>query len=145
MMAISTKGRYSVRILILMASQPWGHMFTKHEIAKAEGISPAYVQQLMMTLRTAGFVNSHRGKVGGFTLARDPKKITVAQVLRASEGPIALAPCLEMEGCNRVQGCTTRELWRKAGELLNDLFSGVTVADLVPQGACESSGPARGT
>jgi len=135
MMAISTRGRYSVRILVLMASRPRGHMFTKHEIAEAEGISPAYVQQLMMTLRAAGLVNSHRGKVGGFTLARDPTAITVADVLRASEGPTVVAPCLGNEKCEREPGCTTRALWMRAGELLDDLFGGVTIADLVGRDA----------
>jgi Rrf2 family cysteine metabolism transcriptional repressor len=133
MMAISTKGRYSVRILALMASKPRGHLFTKHEIAEAEVISPAYVQQLMMTLRAAELVNSHRGKVGGFTLAKDPSSITVSEVLRASEGPIVMAPCLGMESCEREPGCPTKALWKRAGELLDDLFSSVTIADLVGQ------------
>jgi Rrf2 family protein len=140
MMAISTKGRYSVRILVLMASGPGGRMFTKNEIAEAEGISPSYVQQLMMTLRAAGFVNSHRGKVGGFTLAGDPTALTVADVLRASEGQIVLAPCLGTEKCEREPGCTTRALWMEAGELLDGLFGGVTIADLVTRGA---EGPPR--
>ncbi len=131
MLAISTKGRYSVRILTLMASHPHGKMMTKQEIANAEILSPAYVQQLMMTLRAAGFVSSHRGKVGGFTLNRDPAAITVADVLRASEGQMALAPCLAGESCEREPGCPTQGLWRKATTLLDDLFSGVTIADLV--------------
>jgi len=135
MMAISTRGRYSVRILVLMASRPLGHVLTKHDIAEAEGISPAYVQQLMMTLRAAGLVCSHRGKVGGFTLARDPKAITVAEVVRASEGPIALAPCLAAERCEREEGCPTKGLWAQAGELLDELFSRVTIADLVSEAA----------
>jgi len=130
MMTISTKGRYSVRILMLMASRPQGHMFTKGEIAQAEGISPSYVQQLMMTLRAAGFVSSHRGRVGGFTLARDPIATTVADVLRATEGQTAVAPCLGGEKCERERGCTTRALWIRAGELLDDLFGGVTIAEL---------------
>ncbi len=142
MLAISTKGRYSVRILTLMASRSKGVMFTKHEIAEAERISPAYVQQLMMTLRAAGFVNSHRGKVGGFTLARDPASITVADVLRACEGQIALAPCLGGEECEREPGCPTMALWQSATKLLNDLFGGTTIADLVGEDAdaCLGSG-----
>lgn len=131
MMAISTKGRYSVRILALMASRPEGHMFTMSDIAEAEGISSPYVQQLMATLRAAGFVNSHRGRVGGFTLARDPIETTVADVLRASEGQIVMAPCLGSEKCEREPGCITRVVWMRAGELLDDLFGGITIAQLV--------------
>jgi Rrf2 family iron-sulfur cluster assembly transcriptional regulator len=135
MMAISTKGRYSVRILIVMAGQPLGHMFTKHEIADAAGITPAYIQQLMMTLMAAGLVSSHRGKVGGFTLARAPETITVAEVLRATEGQIVPAPCLGVEICEREADCPTRPLWMKTAELLDALFSGVTIADLATKKA----------
>ena len=78
----------------MMASQPQGRVFTKHELAEAEGLSCAYVQQLMIALRAAGFVSSHRGKVGGFTLSRNAETITVADVLTATEGQMALAPCL---------------------------------------------------
>ena len=143
MMAISTKGRYSVRILVLMASRPEGHMFTKNEIAEAEGISPSYVQQLMMTLRAAGFVNSHRGKVGGFTFAGDPTAITVADVLRASEGQILLAPCLGTEKCERRTGMHHPCAVEEAGELLDGLFGGVTIADLVARGAEDPAGARR--
>jgi Rrf2 family protein len=134
MMEISTKGRYSLRILILMASQPQGYMFAKYEIAEAEGISCAYVQQLMTTLRTAEFVNSHRGKLGGFTLARSADTITVADVLGATEGPMAIAPCMGSEGCEREPGCAARPVWSRATTLLKELFSGVTIAQLAAAG-----------
>lgn len=134
MMAISTKGRYSMRILLLMASQPQGRIFTRHEIAERDDISPAYVQQLMMVLKAAGFVNSHRGKVGGFTLIRDPETITVSEVLKAAEGPIALVPCQGSEPCVHEPRCACRALWMKAAGLLEDLFCGVTIAQLVEQG-----------
>ena len=135
MMAISTKGRYSVRILVLMASRPQGGVLTKHEIAQCEGVSSAYVQQLMMPLRVAGFVNSHRGSVGGFTLSRASETITVAEVLKATEGPVVPAPCLNGKRCEREPSCPTRPLWMRTAELLDNLFSGVTVAELAGNGA----------
>jgi Rrf2 family protein len=135
MMAISTKGRYSVAILRMMASQPYGRTFTRHEIAEAEEISPAYVQQLMMRLAAAGFVTSHRGTHGGFRLARAPETITVADVLQVSEGQIVLAPCAGAVTCKREQDCPTRGLWIRAVELLESLFQGVTIAELAGDGA----------
>jgi len=144
MMAISTRGRYSLRIMLLMASQPQGRMFTRHEIAEAEGVPAAYVQQLMIPLRAAGFVNSHRGKVGGFTLAQTADKITVADLLRATEGQIAPAPCLGNERCEREPDCPARPLWIGAAKLLDDFFSGVTIAGLVEGGANSRSWVAGG-
>jgi Rrf2 family transcriptional regulator, cysteine metabolism repressor len=129
-MAISSRGRYSVRILVHMASHSADSVQSKHDIAAAEGIPPAYVQQLMLVLRAAGFVRSRRGREGGFALARDPKTITVSEVLRATEGPIVLAPCLGSATCTREPTCPTLPLWQKAGELLEEVFAAVTIADL---------------
>lgn len=130
MLAISTKGRYSLRILIMMASQPRGHVFAKWEIAEAEDISCAYVQQLMATLKTTGLVASHRGRVGGFTLNRAPETVTVADILRATEGQVELAPCLGDEGCDREAFCRAHPMWVRATELFDDYFSGITLAQL---------------
>ena len=105
-------------------------MLTKREIAEAEDISPAYVQQLLMRLGTTGFVHSHRGKAGGFTLARAPEMITVLDVLKACEGEIVLSPCVNTVTCKRGPGCHTRLLWVRAAELLDNFFGGVTIAEL---------------
>jgi Rrf2 family protein len=128
-MEIPTRGRYSVHILQMMATQPYGRVLTKQEIAETEGLSTGYVQQLLLMLKVAGFVKSHRGKAGGFSLARSPECITVAQVLRASEGPIVPSPCLAV-ACQREPGCRTHLMWMRAAEVLDDLFSRTTIADL---------------
>jgi Rrf2 family protein len=135
MMTISTRGRYAARIMTLLASERVKSTLTKFQIAEAECISPAYVQQLLMALRMAGLVQSHRGRVGGFSLARAPETITVADVLTAVEGDILPAPCRNLEHCNRAATCPTRPVWEKAAALLDDLFAGITLADLVKSGA----------
>jgi Rrf2 family protein len=116
--------------MVLLARDPERPM-TKFEIADAEAITAAYVQQLMMALRLAGLVYSHRGRVGGFSLARAPESITVADVLTAVEGDIMPAPCRSTGHCERMATCPTRPLWQQAADLLDDLFGGTTVADLV--------------
>jgi Rrf2 family protein len=129
MMEIPTRGRYSVHILQMMATRPPGQVLTKQDISQAEGLSPGYVQQLMMILKAAGFVTSRRGKAGGFILARPPERITVAQVLKACEGPITPSPCVAVT-CAREEGCRTHLLWVRAVETLDDLFGRTTIADL---------------
>ncbi len=138
-MEVSSRGRYSLRVLVVMASGPPGHLFTIHELADAEAVSPAYVQQLMTLLRTAGFVTSHRGKLGGYHLARPSETVTVADILRTTEGQTAPAPCLGNERCDREAYCRTRPLWQKVETLLEDFFSGVSLADLARRG--ESGDP----
>ena len=120
MMTISTKGRYAARIMVLLASRRGDRPVTKYEIARAEAISPDYVQQLMTGLKVAGLVVSHRGKVGGFSLGRDPETVTISDVLTATEGTIALAPCGDADACVRAPTCPTRDVWMEAAQLLDD-------------------------
>ena len=140
MMNISTRGRYATRIMVLMAREP-ERARTKFEIAEAEGITPAYVQQLMMALRLAGLMHSLRGRSGGFILARTPDTITVADILNAVEGEIMPAPCHVAGLCDRLESCPTHPVWQRASELLEGLFSSTTVAALAaakPAAACST-------
>jgi Rrf2 family protein len=136
MMNISTRGRYAARIMVLLVGSP-GEALTKYEIAEAEQITPAYVQQLMMALRLAGLVHSVRGRLGGFVLARPPEEISVADVLAAVEGEIMPAPCRVTTHCERMDACPTKPLWERAASILHELFSGTTIADLAREAAAD--------
>ncbi len=135
MMTISTRGRYATRMVVLLAAQEPGTSLTKSEIADAEGISAGYVQQLMMALRLANIVHSHRGREGGFSLSRPAEGVTVADVLRAVEGEVMPAPCHGTGHCDRTEDCPTRPVWEEAAEMLNDLFSKISIASLVERRA----------
>ena len=108
MMSISTRGRYTSRIMVLLASWPQGTPVSKYESACDEAISPGYVAQLMMALKLAGLVVSHQGRAGGFSLARDPETISIADVLHAVEGRVTVAPCGDPQACDRASSCPTR-------------------------------------
>ncbi|OFW60296.1 MAG: hypothetical protein A2133_10055 [Actinobacteria bacterium RBG_16_64_13] len=138
MMTISTRGRYATRIVVLLASELGQGPMTKYQIADAEAISAAYVQQLMMALRLAGLVKSHRGREGGFSLNRPPETITVAEILQAVEGDIMPAPCRSPGHCERAAACPTRPVWEKAAQLLDDLFSSTVITDLAGSPSAES-------
>ena len=139
-MMISTRGRYATRIMVCLASQPGWRPMTKYEIAHAETISPAYVQQLMMALRFAGLVTSHRGRAGGFSLTLPPDRVTVADILKAVEGDLMPLPCQSTGHCERAATCPTRPLWERAADLLDDLFTRTTVADLAARQAAGDLG-----
>ena len=104
----------------------------KKEIALAESIPADYVEQICVRLRAGGIIKSHRGKHGGFSLARDAGKITVSDVMSAIDGHSALAPCMEGE-CSRTGICATRRVWERANAALDDVLSGATIADLVEE------------
>lgn len=130
MLSLSTKGRYATRIMVYMARK--GNTARKEDIAREEGISPDYVEQILIKLKAGGLVKSHRGARGGFTLTRPPETITVTDVLSAAEGAMNLAPC-DSSKCNRASVCVTRRLWQKAEEQLHRTFSETTIAQLARQ------------
>ena len=131
-MKLSTKGRYATRIMVCLAMQDSTVPRRKQEIAESEGISADYVEQILIRLKAGGLVVSHRGARGGFTIAREPEKITVADVLQASEGPLSLVPSCK-EPCSRETACVTQEIWRSAEAALLNVFSAHTIADLAEQ------------
>ena len=107
------------------------------EIAAAEDLPRAYLEQLAMGLRDAGLVVSTRGAHGGYELARDPAAIRMSEVLRALEGPIAPMICASDEPdhgttCDRTSTCTVNFLWVRVRDAISGALEGMTLADLVP-------------
>ena len=132
MIRFSTKGRYATRILVYLALHNNEYSVRKQEIAESEGISADYVEQILMKLKTADLVKSHRGVKGGFSLARKPDRITVADVIDATEGSISLVPCLN-EDCTRASICVARPMWQKANDALMSVLSGTTIGEMAEQ------------
>lgn len=133
MIKLSTKVRYAARIAVYLAMRDEKHPTRKQEIAEAEEISGDYVEQILIKLKTLGLVRSHRGTKGGFVLARDPHKITMADVINAVDGPIAIAPCIN-EKCGRIPFCPMRSVWEKTNAALVRIFSESTIGALAAEG-----------
>ncbi len=106
------------------------------EIAAAEDMPRAYLEQLAFVLRDAGLVVSTRGAHGGYHLARPPAAITMSEVLRALEGPLAPMICAtedsNHDACARTSSCTVNLLWIKVRDAVAGALDSVTLADLVP-------------
>ncbi|MCF7816701.1 MAG: Rrf2 family transcriptional regulator [Kiritimatiellales bacterium] len=128
-MKLSTKGRYATRILLCISRLQGDQPVPKKKIAEQEGISTDYIEQIIVPLKNAGLVNSVRGLRGGFRLARDPSKISVYDILSASEGDINLVGCLA-EGCSRSDTCVVQRVWQGASNELREYFSKITLKEL---------------
>lgn len=107
------------------------------EIALAEDLPRAYLEQLVMSLRDAGLVTSTRGARGGYELTRAPSDIRMSAVLRALEGPIAPMVCASEDPehattCDRTARCTVNVLWVRVREAIAGTLDSMTLADLVP-------------
>jgi len=120
-------------------------------IAEREGLSEGYLEQLLGSLRRAGLVRSVRGPQGGYALARKAENITVGDIIRVLEGPIAPVDCViedgsEVESCSRTGECVTRVIWEKLRDSMTSVLDSITLADLVREaGGSESAGGACGT
>jgi Rrf2 family protein len=107
------------------------------EIAAEEDLPRAYLEQLVISLREAGLVTSTRGAHGGYELAHAPDTITMAEVLRALEGPVAPMLCASEDadhaiGCDRSARCTVNVLWVRVRDAVTGALDSMTLADLVP-------------
>lgn len=135
---ISTKGRYSIRILLDLAEHRSGGYIPMKEVAARQNISLKYIEKLMPALKTAGFIESVHGIGGGYRLAREPETCTLWDILQCSEGNLAPVSCLK-DGvglCARSAECRTLPVWEGYYRMTRDYFSGVTLTDLMdtPQG-----------
>ena len=130
---ISTKGRYSIRILLDLAEHRNGGYIPIKEVAARQEISLKYVEKLMPALKNAGLIDSTHGIGGGYRLTREPDGYTLWEILRLAEGDLAPVACLQENAaaCSRAAECRTLHVWEKYYELTKDYFSGITLADLM--------------
>lgn len=130
---ISTKGRYSIRILLDLAQHRSGKYIPMKDVAARQDISLKYIERLTPALRTAGLIESVHGIGGGYRLTRDPEEYTLWEILVLSEGDLAPVSCLQAgaEPCARAAECRTLSVWEGYYKLTKDYFSGITLADLL--------------
>ena len=130
-MKLSTKGRYSLRTMLDLALHFGEGPVLVKDISKRQRISRGYLQQLFIPLRSAGLVNSTRGASGGFTLARPPSEIRLAEIMQVTEGSTAPVPCVdESEFCAQSRECTTREVWVEMKRACDSVLDSITLQDL---------------
>ncbi|MBQ8597588.1 MAG: Rrf2 family transcriptional regulator, partial [Lachnospiraceae bacterium] len=85
-MKISTKGRYALRLMLDLATYQTGEPVSLKDVAKRQGISDKYLEQIISVLNKAGYVRSIRGAQGGYVLKKNPEDYTVGMILRLTEG-----------------------------------------------------------
>lgn len=130
-MRLSTKTRYGLRALVDLAARQGQGPILIESIARRQEVSRKYLDAIFGRLREAGLLRSQRGAKGGVMLGRDAELITVAEVVRALEGPIRLVDC-DSGGkpCQRRDICVTHDLWRDLADLIEKHMEEVTVGEL---------------
>lgn len=132
-MKISTKGRYALRLMLDLASNDSGTPIRLKDVAKRQGISEKYLEQIISILNKAGFVKSVRGPQGGYSLSRTPADYTVGMILRLTEGSLCPVDCVAEENgsCDREDTCVTRMLWKKLDDAISSVVDHVSLEELL--------------
>jgi Rrf2 family protein len=135
MLKLSTKGQYGVRAMFELAKNYNKGPLTIREIAKRQGVSISYLEQLMNRLRKSELIKSRKGPGGGYIINRKPSEISVGMILNSLEGPVAITQCLDptAKGCKRVEGCVARLLWKSLGEKIEDFLDTINLNDLLKE------------
>ena len=132
---ISTRGRYALRVIIDLAENSKDGYVPMREVAERQALSLKYLERILPQLVADNLVVGVHGKGGGYRLSRDPKEISVAEVLKVSEGDIAPVACLE-EGaavCDHIEDCRTLPVWKGLNDRINEYLESVKISDLMKE------------
>jgi Rrf2 family protein len=128
---VTARGDYAVRAAVELAAAG-GQTRRVSDIAASQDIPPRFLENILLALRRAGLVQSRRGADGGFRLARSPELITLANVLRAVEGPLANVQGIPPEQVQYMGSAVAlRDVWVAVRASLRVVLERVTLADVV--------------
>lgn len=130
-MNLTTKGRFAVTAMLDLAMQHGSDPVTLAEISQRQKISLSYLEQLFGKMRRRALVNSVRGPGGGYRLAKDMGRVSVADIIVAVDEPIDATRCGGKEDCNDGEKCITHDLWEKLNDHIFDFLGTVTLKQLV--------------
>ena len=131
-MKLSTRTRYGVRLMVVLAQNYGkGPVFLK-DIAKGENISEKYLSLIIIPLRGVNLVNSVRGAHGGYKLSKEPSQITLKEIVDVLEGDCSLVECVKNPStCERSPICAIHDVWALIGEKISETLRSVTLDQLV--------------
>jgi Rrf2 family protein len=132
---VSAKVDYALRAMAELAASPPGPV-KGERLATSQAIPPKFLENILVELRHAGLVASQRGAEGGYRLARPPAEITIADVIRAVEGPIASVRGVRPEDVSYTGAATAlRDVWIDLRRAMRGVLETTTLADVVTRSA----------
>ena len=134
-MRLTTKGRYAVTAMLDVALQDSRSPVRVAEIAKRQGISQSYLEQLFANLKKNGLVCGRRGPGGGYQLGRKSKLITVADVINAVNERVDATRCGGLKNCTGSSPCLTHDLWADLSAEIRCFLERITLESLVEKRA----------
>ena len=132
-MLISSKGRYTLYVLVDLAKNGQNRYIPLKEIAERQNISKKYMEGILKTLVDRNLLEGVKGKGGGYKLTKEPKDYSLGEILRLTEGDLASVPCTSKthEHCNPMESCPSHPIWQQLDNLINNYLDSVTLANLL--------------
>ena len=130
MLRMSKLADYGTVVMTLMAREPEA-VHSAAGLSARLGIGTATVSKVLKVLAREGLVDSSRGARGGYRLAQPPSRISVAQIIRAMDGPIGMTECSSIPGlCSQEKRCTVRANWMRVNQIVLDVLQGITLEQM---------------
>lgn len=133
---LSRRTKYGIKALAYIARKAEKKPVQTAEIARNENISHKFLENILISLRKAGFLGSKKGKGGGYYLMRPPNEIKMTEVIRELEGPIAMLPCVSLnyyekcEDCPDEAACSVHALMIQVRDSTLKVLGGNSLADI---------------
>lgn len=137
MQMLSKKTKYGLRALLALARKRDQEPVLIAELARHEGIPKKFLEMILLELKHTGILRSKKGKGGGYLLARRPEAISLGEVIRVLDGPLAPLPCVSRmahrtcEECDDEQTCGIRAVMQEVRDATAAIVDGTSVADVL--------------
>lgn len=133
-MWLTSRSHYGLIALVELARSYGQGLVPLSQVTQSQHLPMPYLEHLVMPLRKAGLVRGSRGQHGGYELVQPPEQVTVNQVVRALDGEFAPVDCVTGDyrsgTCVREDQCTSRFVWERLKESVNEVLDSITLADL---------------
>ncbi len=137
---LTQRSRYALRAMLYLATQkPGGPPVPMNRIAATANVPRKFLELILADLREAGFLHSHRGKMGGYCLSRPAYLISLGEIIRVIEGPLALVPCVSRTAyrpctdCADEATCAIRQAMARVRDETARILDGTSLADATAQ------------
>jgi Rrf2 family cysteine metabolism transcriptional repressor len=145
-MRLSTKGEYASRAMLELSLHYEKKPLHIRDISKAQDIPRRFLEQILLQLKRAGLLRSRKGPEGGYSLAKPPSEINVAEVIRAMDGPLAPIDCVSVtayEVCPHERTCSLKGLWKEVRDAIAEILERTTFADLAEKARAARAASAK--
>ena len=132
-MKISTRGRYSLRMMIDLAQHYNDSFIALKDISERQDISKKYLEQIIPFLNRSNLLLANKGHMGGYKLAKAPSQITVREILESAEGSLTPVSCMDNcpNLCEKCDTCVTLPIYQGLYDVITQYFESITLEDII--------------